>query len=299
MSTILQHDAAANLVDAISSACNDESVRATLQTEILTNDNPTTASKDPRFENDSLPYDNNDDVNDFDINNTDTSFVSSSLDEYAGSDEPSPTDSTPPLPLTRVRPALAQLTAVARLIDRFSASYDVDDARDLLGDLNAWHSFEDYTETIDALYDRYRTVLYEFAEAAAVVATGQGMQEQGEREGEVSTETYRDGMQALARVLRGSCDPLPYRLRQVHTALVGNGGGQSKGGQLQQHRGVARSEEEARVLLRAANDRCIEEADDFISYYVTMRRLFLHLVASEAKAVMVMAVALQHSGVPQ
>lgn len=300
MSTILQHDAAARLVDAISSACNDESVRATLQTEFLTdNDNNTDANKDPRYENDSLPYDNNDDVDEFDINNPDTSFASSSLNEYAGSDEPSPTDSTPPLPLARVRPALTQLTAMARLIDRLTASYDVDDARDLLEDLNAWHSFEDYTETIDTLYDRYRTVLYEFAEAAAAVATGQSPQEEDEPEGDVSADTYRDGMQALARVLRGSCDPLPYRLRQVHTALVGSAGGQSKSGQLQQRRGEVRSGEEARVLLRAANDRCIEEADDFLAYYVTMRKLFLHLVASEAKAVMVMAVALQHSGVPQ
>lgn len=167
-----------------------------------------------------------------------------------------------------------------------------------MGDTNAWHSFEDYTETIDALYDRYQTALYAFSDAAAAA---QGGQHDKEEEGEVSAETYQEGMQSLAKVLRGSCDPLPYRLRQVHNALVGTGGDRKSGGRLpppaaaQYHREV----EEARVLLRAANDRCIEEADDFLAYYVSVRKLFLHLVASEAKAVMVMAVALQHGSVPK
>lgn len=280
MSAILQHDAATELVDVISSACNDESVKATLQNDDILTTKPTTTVQ--------IPQPNDEDVDEIDIN--DTSY--SSLEEYAGSDQslsPITTDSTPALlPLAHVRPALSKLTAAARLIDLLSASYDADDARDLLGDMNAWHSFEDYTETIDALYDRYRTVLYEFADAA-------GQQQKENEEGaEVSAETYREGMQALARVLRGSCDPLPYRLRQVHTALVGNTGGEKKGGPE-----VMRQVDEARVLLRAANDRCIEEAEDFLAYYVTVRRLFLHLVASEAKAVMVMAVALQHGGIPQ
>lgn len=284
MSAILQHDAAAELVDVISSACNDESVKATLANDdILHTNKPATTVK--------IPAPNDEDVDEIDIN--DTSY--SSLEDYAGSDKlPSPTATdSGPLPLTHVRPALSKLTAAARLIDLLSASYDAEDARDLLGDTDAWHSFEDSTETIDDLYDRYRTVLYEFADAVA------GQQQDEHEEGaEVSAEAYREGMQALARVLRGSCDPLPYRLRQVHVALMGSHGGWSKGGS--QHRDVVRQvEEEARVLLRAANDRCIEEADDFLAYYVTVRRLFLHLVASEAKAVMIMAVALQHSAVPQ
>lgn len=283
MSAILQHDAAAELVDVISSACNDESVKATLANDdILHPSKPTTTLK--------IPAPNDEDVDEIDIN--DTSY--SSLEDYAGSEKlSSPTTDSGPLPLTHVRPALSKLTAAARLIDLLSASYDAEDARDLLGDTDAWHSFEDSTETIDDLYDRYRTVLYEFADAVA------GQQQDEHEEGaEVSAEAYREGMQALARVLRGSCDPLPYRLRQVHVALVGGNGGESKGGA--QHRDVVRQvEEEARVLLRAANDRCIEEADDFLAYYVTVRRLFLHLVASEAKAVMIMAVALQHGAVPQ
>lgn len=284
MSAILQHDAAAELVDVISSACNDESVKATLANDdILHTNKPATTVK--------IPAPNDEDVDEIDIN--DTSY--SSLEDYAGSEKlssPTTTDSGP-LPLTHVRPALSKLTAAARLIDLLSASYDAEDARDLLGDTDAWHSFEDSTETIDDLYDRYRTALYEFADAVA------GQQQDEHEEGaEVSAEAYREGMQALARVLRGSCDPLPYRLRQVHVALVGGHGGWRNGGS--QHRDVVRQvEEEARVLLRAANDRCIEEADDFLAYYVTVRRLFLHLVASEAKAVMIMAVALQHSAVPQ
>lgn len=282
MATILQRDAAAELVDVILSACNDESVKATLQNDDILTTKPTTTIQ--------IPQPNDEDVDEIDINDTSCS----SLEEYAGSDQslsPTTTDSTPALfPLTHVRPALSKLTAAARLIDLLSASYDAEDARDLLGDTNAWHSFEDCTETIDALYDRYRTVLYEFADAAT-----EQQQKENEEGTEVIAETYREGMQALARVLRGSCDPLPYRLRQVHTALVGNNGAEKKGGP----EVVRQVEEEARVLLRAANDRCIEEADDFLAYYVTVRRLFLHLVASEAKAVMVMAVALQYGGIPQ
>lgn len=314
MSTILQHDSAAKLVDAISSACNDESVKATLQPDVLytsTSTNNTTADfiNTPQFnDNTNKFYDDADgDVDDIDLNDTSSSAASS--EDYTGSDDLSPTsDVTPPLdlPLSHVRTALSQLSAAARLIDRLSAGYDAEDAQDLLGDLNAWHSFEDYTETIDALYDGYRTALYAFADATsgrgAAAATGQGEKEVGEgggkEEDEVSAEAYRNGMQALAKVLRGSCDPLPYRLRQVHTALVGSAGSGAKKSQETQHQDLRR-EEEARVLLRAANDRCIEEADDFIAYYTMVRRLFLHLVASEAKAVMVMAVALHHGSVPQ
>lgn len=307
MSTIIQRDSAAKLVDAISSACNDESVKATLQNDALyTNIKPTQPKNNT---NHSKLYDDDDD--DGDVDDVDASF-----EEYAGSDDISPTDSPlflTPLPLTHVRPALSQLTAAARLIDRLSASYDAEDAQDLLGDTNAWHAFEDYTETIDALYDRYRTALYEFADAAGSEKGGGsrcdhgqvgGVETRGQKEEEgegISVGTYQEGMLALARVLRGSCDPLPYRLRQVHTALVGSGLGERNGQPQaqQQHREVVRMDEEARVLLRAANDRCMEEADDFLAYYVTVRRLFLHLVASEAKAVMVMAVALQHGGIPQ
>lgn len=263
-STLLQASAT-KITDAIITACDSISVTTILQSDVLNNPQDPESDEEEAFP-DEISNDGSDD-------------------------------------LVYIKPALAELTRVAAAIDQLGGSYNAEDAEDLLGDTNAYHLYEDYTESMNTLYDRYRTALHGFAEEIHNDINNNNISNSSNNNSNNNSNIddgqeppdmamCQRGMQALAKVLKDSCDPLPYRLRKIHTALVGSGGGVgSKKGSI--------IGEDANVLLRVANDRCIEEADDFLAYYITVRRLFLHLVAGEVKALMIMAVALRHAGVPQ